>query len=267
MRGRDPADRSLSRSGPAARRAPARRRPPAIRAVAAASGSDATAMWWALACSSVARVAHDPDVALPEHEVAAARAAPAPAARSPSSAACMSESRGAVAAGGEQRDLHEPRAVDAAERCVRPRGRARRRSARRAPPSRLDRREVRAAARSRRRAAGRSRRWCRRPAPRRGRAARRRSAPATCGPRVDLAPRAPSPARRAPAAGAEPVGAHVADVAVERRLPPGEPVGPLLVDGEGLAVEELGRALGLRVRRRRSGRGAVAATRRGSPAA
>ena len=47
---------------------------------------------------------------------------------------------------------------------------------------------------------------------------------------------APSPARRRRPPAPSPSARDVADIAVERRLPPGEAVRPLLVDGEGLAV-------------------------------
>ena len=79
------------------------------------------------------------------------------------------------------------------------------------------------------------------------RAARRRG-------RIDVRPERGDP----PAAALRPAEAarrHVADVAVERRLAPGQAV-LQVVDGEALAVQELGRALGAGRRDRASGRAA-----------
>ena len=155
----------------------------------------------------------------------------------------MSESRGARC--GRWRGAPSARGPSSRcrGRCGRPRDRARRRSAR--PGRRSRRRPARGAprGRSRRRGAWRRRRWCRRPGSRRGRAARASIAPRTSGRVVEVRPqrRHPPPAADDPP---EVARVDVADVAVERRLPPGAAVGALLVDGEGLAVEELGRALG-----------------------
>ena len=203
-----------------------------MRASAAPSGSAATAMWWALACSSVASSRMIPtwpfqNTRSPRRRrgvapQASRRAAPpacpsraAPPARTPCSATCTSPEQSMPQRGAPAPEIGRPDEALGQRHPV------------------ADRREVRArneaAAAQPREAAGRAAHRHRGEA---GQLAER-SAPAHAAARRPGST-APSPDTR-PIRRPEPVGANVADVAVGRRLSPGEAVRPLLVDGEGLA--------------------------------